>query len=234
MTRSLAESLRGHSPDEWALDFLHVAGFEPTPENMRAVVSWEYAESGAGGGFYNPLNTTQGGFSGETDFNSVGVKNYRTYSDGVAANAKVLHNGFYPHVVAAFADGTSAERIVSEITRSPWGTRHIQLIGTPVPVPVPRKVEPMFVPSPHATPLKGRVAAAWWQADAPNQVTLTNGARIAHDVPNQHGIHVWRPPLTPGRVGVGIFPTIGHDGRPDGKGVVFQDDAADTYTGLWS
>lgn len=234
MTRSLEETLHGHTTDQWALDFLRAAGFEATPANVQVVVSWEYAESGAGGGFYNPLNTTQGGFPGSTDFNSVGVKNYRTYADGVAANAKVIHNGYYGAVVDAFRAGDDPNRTIAAITRSPWGTRHIALRG-PATFPSPAsEVEMALIASPHKPTSPGRTAAACWSPTAPNMVALTNGASIAHDVPNQHGIRVWRPPLPPGQTGIGIMATIGPDGRPDGKGIVFQDSGGDTYVGLWS
>lgn len=151
MTRSLAESLGGGTAEQWALDFLTAAGFPGTPENVRAVVSWEYAESGAGGGMWNPLNTTQGGYPDETNANSVGVKNYARRADGIAANAKVIHNGYYPAVVAAFQHGDNAHAVVDAIIRSPWGTRHINLIGVdPTPHSTP-KDEPMRFLYPAAT-----------------------------------------------------------------------------------
>lgn len=234
MTRSLAESLNGHSPDQWALDFLDAAGFVPTPENVRAVVSWEYAESGAGGGMFNPLNTTQSGYAGSTNYNSVGVKNYARYGDGIAANAKVIHNGFYPDVVAAFRYGQDARLTCDKITRSPWGTGYIALRGvTPTPAPIV-EAEIMLIASPHKTPLAGRVAAAAWSSIEPNVVTLTNGASIAGDAAHGAGERRWAPPVTVGAHGVGIMPTIDRKGKPDGRGIVLQDSAGGTFVGEWS
>jgi hypothetical protein len=156
VTRSLSESLGGGSPDQWALDFLARAGFEATPANVQVVVSWEYAESSGGGGMWNPLNTTQGGYPGETDFNSVGVKNYPTRDVGVQANARVIHNGYYPHVVERFLAGDDARATADAITASPWGTGHIELVGTPhEPVaspPVPTFTDPPIM---LANPLGG-------------------------------------------------------------------------------
>jgi hypothetical protein len=234
VTTSLAQSLGGRSPDQWALDFLAAAGFVARPEAIRAVVSWEYAESGAGGGMFNPLNTTQGGFAGETDFNSVGVKNFVRYADGVAANAQVIRNGYYPHLVYELGLGVDARAICDAVTASPWGTGYIALVGAqPAPQPSP-KGEPMLVASPHAPTLPGRVAAAYWAPGSPNVVLLTNGASIAHDVPGITGMRIWKPPVPAGATGIGIMATVGHDGKPDGAGVVLQDDKGDTYTGLWS
>lgn len=150
MTTSLNQSLAGTSPVDWANDFLHRAGFPVTPANVQVVYSWEFAESGGGGGLWNPLNTTQDGYAGESDFNSVGVKNYVTREDGLNANAKVIHNGYYPMVVGLFMLGNNPNAIVNAITASPWGTRHIQLLDVPggpvTPPPVPEKVHPQFRP----------------------------------------------------------------------------------------
>lgn len=234
MTRSLSESLGGGSPDAWALDFLAAARFAPTNANVQAVVSWEYAESSGGGGMWNPLNTTQGGYPGETDFNSVGVKNYAQRADGIAANARVIHNGYYPAVVALFTFGANARAICDAVTRSPWGTGYITLRGTVTPAPPTPKGEPMLIASPHKPSIPGRVAAAVWSPDAPDVVTLTNGASIAHDVPVGRQGRTWRPPVTLGAHGIGIAATVGKDGRPDGRGIVLQDSAGGTFVGLWS
>ena len=151
MTISLNDTLAGTSPVDWAHDFLQRAGFPVTPANVEVVYSWEFAESGGGGGMWNPLNTTQGGYAGESDFNSVGVKNYATREDGLNANAKVIHNGYYPMVVGLLSLGNNAQAVVNAITASPWGTRHIQLLDVPggpvTPPPAPEKVHPQFRPA---------------------------------------------------------------------------------------
>lgn len=234
MTRSLNETLHGESPESWAVAFLELAGFPVTSENLRAVVSWEYAESSGGGGDHNPLNTTQGGYPGETDFNSVGVKNYVHRSDGLNANAKVIHNGYYTAAVALFRAGNNARATCDAITRSPWGTGYITLRGAP-PVPVPTTgVEMALVASPHKPTITGRTAAAVWNPAHPNEVILTNGASIAQDQPHGQGVRRWAPPLSPGRHGIGITAEVGPDGKPNGKGIVLQDDAGGTFNGRWS
>lgn len=169
MTISLSESLGGGSPAVWAQDFLIAAGFPVTPDNVQAIYSWEFAESGGGGGMWNPLNTTQGGYAGETDFNSVGVKNYATRADGLAANAKVIHNGYYPMVVAWLRFGDCASCVTRAVTASPWGTGWIDLIpveGAPTPPPPPPppkpKVPPMYDPAlPIVAALANPQGGAW-------------------------------------------------------------------------
>lgn len=234
MTRSLLESLGGRSPDQWALDFLAQAHLPATPANVQVVVSWEYAESGSGGGMFNPLNTTQGGYPRETDFNRVGVKNFATYIDGIAANARVLRNGFYARVVDAFERGNDPRTICDLITMSPWGTGMISLVGTPI-VPTPIVGDEMqLIASPHKPIEAGRQAAATWSPTTPNVVVCTNGASIEHDAASGPGARVWRPPIPPGKTGVGIMATVDRKGRTDGRGIVIQDSNGDTYVGLWS
>ena len=70
-----------------------------TSENVRAIAAWEQAEGTKAS--FNPLATTQSGFAGETKFNSVGVKNYATYQDGIDANAHALLNGRYTNILDA-------------------------------------------------------------------------------------------------------------------------------------
>jgi len=107
---------------QWAHDFLTALGAPITGENMRAITAWEMAESGGGGGHFNPLNTTQGGFAGETDYNSVGVKNYTSYDDGIQANVKVINNGLYQPILDALKAGNNAMSVAQAISQTPWGT----------------------------------------------------------------------------------------------------------------
>jgi hypothetical protein len=112
----------GVDPAQWAQDFLTQLGAPITSSNLQAVTAWEQAESGGGGGHFNPLNTTQGGFAGETSYNSIGVKNYASYQDGINANVKVITNGLYSNILAALQQGTSAQAVAQAVANSPWGT----------------------------------------------------------------------------------------------------------------
>ncbi len=93
----------GVDPVQWAKDFLTRLNAPITSENMRAITAWEKAEGTAAR--FNPLATTQSGFNGETSFNSVGVKNYMSYADGLDANVKVINNGLYSNILAALQRG---------------------------------------------------------------------------------------------------------------------------------
>ena len=84
---------------QWAVDFLKTIGnINPTDDTIAFVVAWEKAEGTSA--TFNPLATTQY-MPGSTNFNSVGVKNYASYADGLTANAFVLRNGLYPSLLHA-------------------------------------------------------------------------------------------------------------------------------------
>ncbi len=110
----------GVDPVRWAQDFLTRLGAPITAANVQAMTAWQQAEGTKAA--YNPLATTQSGFAGETKFNSVGVKNYVSYQDGLDANVKVINNGLYPNILAALQQGNDAMAVARAITASPWGT----------------------------------------------------------------------------------------------------------------
>jgi hypothetical protein len=103
----------------WANDFLTRLGMPVTSENVRAVVAWEKAEGTKAQ--FNPLATTRS-MPGATNFNSVGVKNFASYADGIEANAAALTNGRYGNILAALRQGNSAVGVAQAIANSPWGT----------------------------------------------------------------------------------------------------------------
>ena len=237
MTSSLMQSLGGHTPEQWAHDLLVKCAFPVTQPNVQAVVSWEYAESGGGGGMFNPLNTTlhwpgSGPIGGDPNQNGGNpVQDYASYQDGIDANAQaLLEPQYYSHVIAALQAGTDAQAVIDAVVTSPWGTKHIVLVNVaPVAPSPPSGGEMMLVASPHKPSIVGRSPAALWDPTHPNQVILTNGASIAGDQPvPAFGVRVWRPPVNVGCTGVGIF------ARLDGTGIVLQDNKTDTYIGLWS
>jgi hypothetical protein len=104
---------------QFATDLLARLGMPQTAENLRALVAWQQAEGTRAA--FNPLATTQGS-AGANDFNSVGVKNYTSYAQGLDATVTTLRNGRYGEILAALLDGSSASRLASAVERSPWGT----------------------------------------------------------------------------------------------------------------
>jgi len=107
------------SHTQWATDVLTALGMPVTQQNMTAMTAWAKAEGTAAA--FNPIATTQSA-AGATNFNSVGVKNYTTYGDGVAATVKTLTNGRYGNILAALSAGNDAEAVARAVADSPWGT----------------------------------------------------------------------------------------------------------------
>lgn len=100
---------------------------------FRAFGVWELAESGigrcdgtssasGGGAKWNPYNTTKT-WPNTTDFNSVGVKNYQTYYDGVNATVATLNLSPYAAIREAITtEFVGVQAILEAIGASPWGT----------------------------------------------------------------------------------------------------------------
>ena len=70
----------------WAQALLVAMRFPVTADNIAAITAWEMAEGGHwyNTAYYNPLNTTQS-MPGATVFNSVGVKAYTSWKQGLEA-----------------------------------------------------------------------------------------------------------------------------------------------------
>ncbi|HEY1737547.1 MAG TPA: hypothetical protein VGI86_02490 [Acidimicrobiia bacterium] len=104
---------------QFATDVLSALGAPQTAQNVQALVAWAQAEGTKAAN--NPLATTESA-PGTTNFNSVGVKNYPTYAEGVQATVATLTNGRYSNILAALADGSSAQNVAQAVANSPWGT----------------------------------------------------------------------------------------------------------------
>lgn len=76
--------------EEFAISLLIEIHAPVTKRNLWTLVSWMQAEGSTAK--FNPLATTQE-WADATNFNSVGVKNYSSFKDGVSATAKTLNYG---------------------------------------------------------------------------------------------------------------------------------------------
>ena len=115
-----------YTRSQWVDAFLNAIGdANPSQAIINWVGAWTDFETSAGGGAaYNLLNTTQRE-PGSTNFNSVGVQNFNSFSQGVSANAHVLENGLYPDILSALrANNISTLDTSSAVNRelSIWGT----------------------------------------------------------------------------------------------------------------
>jgi peptidoglycan hydrolase CwlO-like protein len=107
----------------WAQALVKSLNMPMTADNVAAIVAWEMAEGGHwyNTAYYNPLNTTQS-MPGATVFNSVGVKAYTSWAQGLRATVLTLDNGLYGGILAALRGGNDANAVASAVAASPWGT----------------------------------------------------------------------------------------------------------------
>jgi peptidoglycan hydrolase CwlO-like protein len=107
----------------WAKALLVAMRLPVTADNVAAIAAWEMAEGGHwyNTAYYNPLNTTQS-MPGATVFNSVGVKAYTSWRQGLEATVKTLKNGYYDAIIAALRRGNDSAAVAAAVGASPWGT----------------------------------------------------------------------------------------------------------------
>lgn len=86
----------------FAVRVLHQIGAPVTKANLRFINAWAHREGTSAR--FNPLATTQPE-SGASSFNSVGVRNYTSLSEGARATATTLQNGDYGDVLHALRGG---------------------------------------------------------------------------------------------------------------------------------
>jgi len=82
------------------------------------------------GARFNPLNTTYN-LPPCTDYNSVHVRNYASWSQGIAATVATYKLVYYVKVRAAMLDPkASAVDVAEAIAASPWGTGQLAVTAT--------------------------------------------------------------------------------------------------------
>ena len=107
----------------WAQALLVAMRYPVTADNIAAITAWEMAEGGHwyNTAYYNPLNTTQS-MPGATVFNSVGVKAYTSWKQGLEATMITLKNGYYGGILDALKRGNDSAAVAQAVGASPWGT----------------------------------------------------------------------------------------------------------------
>ncbi len=114
-------------------------GAPVTAQNIRAFQAWQRAEGGSAR--FNPFNTTQP-MSGASSYNSIGVRNYSSASQGIRATIETLKNGHYGNVLTALRRGNNAGKVAAAVGASPWGTSgqlFADILGSKLPAaPVPK------------------------------------------------------------------------------------------------
>jgi hypothetical protein len=105
--------------NEFFVALLRAINAPVTAENLIFLAAWSQAENTRAA--YNPFATTQA-WAGATNFNSVPVRNYATFEDGVAATARTIQNGRYNDIVQGLKGNAGAENIARSASLNVWGS----------------------------------------------------------------------------------------------------------------
>lgn len=100
---------------QWAVALIQALGGTPTPGIVNLVVAWIDKEGTKAA--WNPLAITGPGGT----FNSVGVENFTSFTQGVQATAQFLQNGRYPNIVNAIRTGDPSLALAHLNEFDTWG-----------------------------------------------------------------------------------------------------------------
>lgn len=102
-----------------------LVGIPNNHENIVIGIAWADSEGGlppTPDADNNPLDTTEPA-PGATDFNTAGVKNYPSWTEGVEATVETLTNGFYDALIETFKNpAANAQEKINAVNSSPWGS----------------------------------------------------------------------------------------------------------------
>jgi len=114
------------SPDAWAKAMLVALNAPVSTDSMDALKTWARFEGGhyKNSASYNPLNTTYE-LPGSKGMNSVGVKAYASWDDGIKATVASLtgkraEERGYAAIVEALRKGGDKDTILAAINKSAW------------------------------------------------------------------------------------------------------------------
>jgi hypothetical protein len=123
------------TPVSFAEALLNAMGFPETPQNVEALTAWQRAEGGnwQNDARFNPFNTTLSE-PGAASINSVGVKAYTSWQQGLTATIATLSGSAYAGIRSALSNGSDAQAVANAVASSPWGTEPFSAgLGTSEP-----------------------------------------------------------------------------------------------------
>jgi hypothetical protein len=110
----------------WASQLLTALGAPVNDSNITALTTWQSREGGHwnNSASFNPLNTTLD-MGNSQSMNSVGVKRYNSWDEGIQATVSTLTGSNadargYSAIVNALKSGANTETILSAISNSAW------------------------------------------------------------------------------------------------------------------
>lgn len=111
--------------EDFARSLLKWMALPVSERNLIALIAWQAAEGGPTmpQAKWNPLNTTQP-WTGSTQFNSVGVRNYATENDGLGATARTFKTTGqgYEKILRRLSRSARPRRTLAAVEASGWGT----------------------------------------------------------------------------------------------------------------
>lgn len=112
--------------DEMALAALKYKSKSISTNNVHSLVVWACSENDrnttASKARWNPWDTTEVE-TGDSDFNTAGVKDYDSIEEGLKAFWDTLDNGDYPHIIAALDSSSPPVDTCKLICDSLWGSK---------------------------------------------------------------------------------------------------------------
>lgn len=110
--------------DAFYIEVLGQLGLASSPNRLRFMRAWRLAEGAEA--TWNPFNTTWAGTKAPgvraSRYNSVGVGNYATRVDGVAATVKTLQLRYYADLRARLQRDDTPELVAQSADLRTWGT----------------------------------------------------------------------------------------------------------------
>jgi hypothetical protein len=110
----------------WATQLLTAIGAPISDSNITALTTWQQHEGGHwnNSASFNPLNTTLD-MGNSQSMNSVGVKRYNSWDEGITATVNTLTGSKadargYTAIVNAMKSGASTETILTAVSNSAW------------------------------------------------------------------------------------------------------------------
>lgn len=107
--------------DSMALATLKYCGLPTSKNNVESLVIWAISEGSQAK--WNPWDTTEPMNGHDTEYNSVGVRNYDTILTGVEAFRRTLFNGDYNDIIGSLLTSAPPAITCSHICNSPWGSK---------------------------------------------------------------------------------------------------------------
>jgi len=113
----------------WATQLLSALGAPVTDTSINALTTWQSREGGhwENSASFNPLNTTYDPDKKYESMNSVGVRRYPSWTEGISATVNTLTGNKadsrgYTAIVDALRSGADTSTILSAISNSAWVT----------------------------------------------------------------------------------------------------------------